>query len=112
MYVSGFDPQTGDALPVARGDRERSRQRALLFYWKKDEAPHIREALLAWGRPDLIGHGANCLVPNGPAYGAWVRKAPEELRYDTHTGLKVARASAAEEKEEPWEAVAANACGG
>jgi hypothetical protein len=41
-----------------------------------------------------------------------VRKAPEELRYDTHTGLKVARASAAEEKEEPWEAVAANACGG
>jgi uncharacterized radical SAM protein YgiQ len=112
MYVSGFDPQTGDALPVARGDRERSRQRALLFYWKKDEAPHIREALLAWGRPDLIGHGPNCLVPNGPAYGAWVRKAPEELRYDTHTGLKVARASAAEEKEEPWEAVAANACGG
>ncbi len=112
MYVSGFDPQTGEALPVARGDRERSRQRALLFYWKKDEAPHIREALLAWGRPDLIGHGPNCLVPNGPAYGAWVRKAPEELRYDTHTGMKVARASAAEEKEEPWEAVAANACGG
>jgi uncharacterized radical SAM protein YgiQ len=111
MYVSGLDPQTQEPVVVARGDRERSRQRALLFYWKKEEAPHVREALQAWGRADLIGRGPQHLVPPGPAWGAWQdRQHAEELRYDTHMGIKVARATAAEEKEEQWEAVV-GACG-
>lgn len=106
MYVSGQDPYTREPLPVARGWKERSRQRALLFYWKKEEAPHVREALQAWGRADLIGRGPECLVPPGPAFGAWERRAGEELRYDTHMGLKVQRASRQEEEEERWEEVA------
>jgi uncharacterized radical SAM protein YgiQ len=113
MYVSGKDPYTKEPVAVARGARERSRQRALLFYWKKEEAPHVREALVAWGRADLIGHGPDKLVPAGPAYGAWEAKAQDGdgVRYDTHMGLKVERASRREMTEENWEAVALS-CGG
>lgn len=118
MYVSGADPYTGEAVFVAKGDRERSRQRALLFYWKKEEWPHAREALQAWGRADLIGNGPDHLVPPGTAHGAWTRrlqgnpkrKGQAGVRYNAHSGLnmgmKVDRASAAEEQEESWEAVA------
>lgn len=76
MYVSGRDPHTNKSVYVARGRKERSRQRALLFYWKREEAPHVREALIAWGRRDLIGRGPQALVAPGPAFGAWQRKAP------------------------------------
>lgn len=109
MYVSGHDPQTDQPVFVAKGDRERSRQRALLFYWKKEEWPHVREALRAWGRTDLIGRGPHHLVPPGPAHGAWARRTTgrKGLRYDTHMGMKVERASAAEQREESWEAIAA-----
>lgn len=112
MYVSGHDPQTGEPVVVAKGDRERSRQRALLFYWKKEEWPHVREALQTWGRRDLIGRGPQHLVPPGPAWGAWSRRPPRKgrgrrgLRYDTHMGMKVERASEAEQREESWEAIA------
>lgn len=108
MYVSGHDPYTKKPVFVAKGDRERSRQRALLFYWKKSEWPHVREALTAWGRRDLIGRGPHCLVPPGPAFGAWTRRKQGHgrNRYDTHMGLKVERASAQEQAEEAWEAIA------
>jgi len=108
MYVAEQDPFTGKPVVVAKGDRERSRQRALLFWWKKDEQPYVREALLAWGRGDLIGRGPKALVPPGPAFGAWDRRAKRRggVRFDTHMGMKVERASRAEEAEESWEAVA------
>lgn len=106
MYVSGIDPYTKKDVHVAKGRKDRSRQRALLFYWKKEEWPHVREALIAWGRPDLIGR--NQLVPPGPAYGAWSRKGKKGgIRYDTHMGMKVERASREEERETNWEAVQA-----
>ena len=102
---SAFVPTFSDAL--AKGGRERSRQRALLFYWKKEEAPHVREALMAWGRKDLIGRHPGALVDPGPAFGAWSARAKRgSVRYDTHMGMKVERASKSEEQEESWEAVA------
>ena len=73
-YVSGVDPFTKRPLTVAKGAKERSRQRSLLFFWKKEEWPHVREALISWGRDDLIGDGAKCLVPEGPSYGVWANK--------------------------------------
>jgi hypothetical protein len=81
----------------------------LLFYWKKEEAPHVREALIAGGRADLIGDGPNQLVPPGPAWPSWQDKARRDAstRYDTHMGMKIERASREEEQEERWEAVAA-----
>jgi uncharacterized radical SAM protein YgiQ len=109
MFRSGKDPYTKKPVYVARGGRERSRQRALLFYWKKEEWPHVREALRAWGRTDLIGRHPGALVPPGPAFGAWDKRAktaPDaRVRYDTHMGLKVERASKREESEENWESI-------
>jgi radical SAM superfamily enzyme YgiQ (UPF0313 family) len=37
MYWTGMDPATGEAVHVARGERERAMQRALLQYDKKRE---------------------------------------------------------------------------
>ena len=71
MYYTGKDPHTKKPVYVARGAKERSRQRALLFYWKREEWPHVREALNSWGRQDLIGKGDQYLVPPGSAYGVW-----------------------------------------
>jgi len=105
-WYSGVDPYTGKEVYSAKGGRERSRQRALLFYWKREEWPYVREALRAWGRADLIGRHARALVPEGPTYGAWNARAKKSrIRYDTHMGLKVERATASEEQEENWEAV-------
>ncbi len=109
IFVSGVDPYTRQPVYVARGSMERSRQRALLFYWKREEAPHVREALLAWGRGDLIGRRPDSLVAPGPAWGAWSKRAKQGgVRYDTHMGMKVERASQHEEQEEAWESIAAS----
>ena len=76
------------------------------LYWKKEEAPHVREALRAWGRADLIGRHPGALVQPGPAFGAWSKRGQKGgIRYDTHMGMKVERATRAEESEENWEAI-------
>jgi uncharacterized radical SAM protein YgiQ len=111
IYVTGVDPYTKQPVYVAKGDMERSRHRALLFWWKPEEAPFVREALTAWGRTDLIGNGPRHLVSPGPAYGAWTDRARMErqrgsVRYDTTMGMKVERATSDEQAEESWEAVA------
>ncbi len=77
MFHSGVDPATGRAVPVPRSVQERARHRALLFYWKREEAPAVREALQAWGREDLIGRGRDTLVEPGPARGGWERRPVE-----------------------------------
>ena len=77
MFHSGLDPTTGRTVPVARSEQERARHRALLFYWKREEAPAVREALSAWGREDLIGRGRDKLVEPGPARGGWERRPRE-----------------------------------
>ena len=104
MYVSGVDPYTKQAVHVARGHKERSRQRSLMFWWKPEEWPAIREALQTWGRPDLIGSGPGCLVPHGPARGGWLKAA----RCETvgGMGMKVERASREEIDEARWEGLA------
>jgi uncharacterized radical SAM protein YgiQ len=62
MYWTGLDPATGEAVHVARGERERSMQRALLQYKKPENRDLVREALLSAGRRDLIGNGPKCLI--------------------------------------------------
>lgn len=108
-YHSGKDPFSGKEVHVAKDPKERSRQRALLFYWKREEWPHVREALQAWGYAHLIGRGREFLVPPGPTFGAWSARSAHHraIRYDTHMGIKVERATKWEEQEENWEAVAA-----
>jgi len=62
MYWTGLDPATGAAVHVARGERERSMQRALLQYKKPMNRELVREALIAADRRDLIGSGPKCLI--------------------------------------------------
>ena len=104
MYVSGVDPYGKKPLFVARGHKERARQRSMLFWWKQEEWPAIREALQAWGRADLIGRHKDALVPPGPARGSWVRTAPEPVVGSM--GMKVERATREELDQERWEGVA------
>ncbi|MFH1466387.1 MAG: DUF3362 domain-containing protein [Pseudomonadota bacterium] len=77
MFCSGRDPVSGEVLPVARDPRDRARQRALLLWWKPEEAPAVREALSAWGFDGLIGRGPGKLVPPGPQRGAWLPRPGE-----------------------------------
>jgi uncharacterized radical SAM protein YgiQ len=62
MYHTGKDPLSGEEVYVARGERERALQRALLQYAKPENRELVREALVQAGRRDLIGSGKNCLV--------------------------------------------------
>ena len=62
MFATGIDPFTGKKVYVARDPREKRLQRALLQYGKPENAPLVREALVAAHREDLIGTGKDCLV--------------------------------------------------
>jgi radical SAM superfamily enzyme YgiQ (UPF0313 family) len=62
MYHTGLDPRTMRPIPVARGEREKRLQRALLHFDRPESRPLVREALRKAGREDLIGKGAGCLV--------------------------------------------------
>jgi uncharacterized radical SAM protein YgiQ len=63
MYYTGRDPLTGMPVAVARTDREKAWQRALLLCHLPEYQAKAREALRAAGREDLIGHGPEALVP-------------------------------------------------
>jgi len=80
IYHSGIDPGSGRRVPVAHSAKERARHRALLLYWKREEAPAVREALQAWGRDELIGRGRGTIVEPGPARGGWERRPHERKR--------------------------------
>jgi uncharacterized radical SAM protein YgiQ len=52
MYHTGLDPFTGASLHVARGDREKRLQKALLLWHLPEEHNAIRQALRAAGREE------------------------------------------------------------
>ncbi|MCX7023582.1 MAG: YgiQ family radical SAM protein [Spirochaetes bacterium] len=62
MWRTGLDPLTMESVYVAKGDRERTMQRALLQYRKGENRALVLEALRMAGRTDLIGSGPDCLV--------------------------------------------------
>lgn len=65
MFHTGLDPLTGRAVYVAKTDREKGLQRALLLCHLPEFHEKAREALRLAGREDLIGFGKRCLVPPG-----------------------------------------------
>jgi uncharacterized radical SAM protein YgiQ len=74
MYRCGMHPLTGEAVHIPRGARERAMQRALLQYFKPENAQLVREALVLAGREDLIGHSARCLVAPGSGMAARAKR--------------------------------------
>ncbi len=69
-YYTGLDPRTMEPVPVARGERDRRQQRALLQYWKPENWHDVRDALRRAGREDLVGDGDRCLIRARPPAGA------------------------------------------
>ena len=67
MFYTGLDPRTLEPVYVPRSPREKRMQRALLQWFRPENAKIVREALIIAGREDLIGFGKNCLVR--PAHG-------------------------------------------
>lgn len=75
MFYTGVDPLTGREVYVPKGDRERRLQRALMQYFKPENAEDVRSALTEAGREDLIGHGEGKLVPCAPKRSGFARDA-------------------------------------
>jgi radical SAM superfamily enzyme YgiQ (UPF0313 family) len=86
MYHTGKNPlrplhrRGGEEIPVARGERERRLHKAFLRYHDPENRPQLRAALVHLGRPDLIGHGKDCLVPPDRHQPRAVRPAAHKPR--------------------------------
>ncbi len=65
MFYTGTDPMTGETVYTARSDRDKALQRALLLSQLPEFQDKAREALIEAGRAELIGTGAEALVPHG-----------------------------------------------
>ncbi len=63
MFYTELDPYTMQPVFVPKTAQEKGIQRALLQYFKPENADKVRAALIKAGRRDLIGRGENCLVP-------------------------------------------------
>lgn len=66
MYYTGIDPMTMQSVFVPTTSEEKAMQRALLQYFNPKNHDMVRRALKKAKRFDLIGHGANALVPPAP----------------------------------------------
>ena len=62
MYWTGLDPRTMEAVYVARGQREKAMQRALIQFRDPKNRRLVSQALIMAGRKDLIGYTARCLI--------------------------------------------------
>lgn len=82
IFYTGTDPLTGEKMYVARTDREKALQRALLLCHLPKFQRNAEEALKEAGRPDLIGIGADYLVP--PGHGRRTRPASNRDKHFGH----------------------------
>jgi uncharacterized radical SAM protein YgiQ len=66
MYYTGIDPFTEEEVYVAREQKEKNMQRALLQFDVPENYSLVKEALEKTNRQDLIGSSKKCLIPNRP----------------------------------------------
>ncbi|MCP3982284.1 MAG: YgiQ family radical SAM protein [bacterium] len=74
MYHTGIDPFSRKPVFVAKHLRDRKLQRALMQFFKPENYFEVRKALVQAGRPDLIGHGCDALIPATPPREALARR--------------------------------------
>ena len=70
MYHTGINPESMERVSVAKGDKQRALQRALLQYFKPENYDLVKRALVEVGREDLIGDEPDCLIPTRRPRGA------------------------------------------
>ncbi len=63
MFYTGIDPRDMKSVYVPRDPKEKAMQRALMQYFNPANRPLVLAALKKLEREDLIGWGANCLIP-------------------------------------------------
>lgn len=78
MYYTGLDPFTLKKVYVPKNKEEKAAQRALLQYYRPENYPLIRSTLVKAGRSDLIGYGADFLVP--PEKGNQTREVKKPIQ--------------------------------
>ncbi|HIU64705.1 MAG TPA: YgiQ family radical SAM protein, partial [Candidatus Avacidaminococcus intestinavium] len=69
MYYSEMDPETGEAVYVAKKMHDKAMQRALLQYKNPKNRVLVHEALVKAGRTELIGDTPECLLRKNARYG-------------------------------------------
>ncbi|MEG2348179.1 MAG: YgiQ family radical SAM protein [Clostridia bacterium] len=62
MYYTGIDPRDMSNVYIPKSKEEKTMQRALLQYRKKENYNIVKEALKKAGRTDLIGFSSECLI--------------------------------------------------
>jgi len=70
MYWTGIDPETMKPVRVAKKEKHRAMQRALLQFFKPENYDLVKRALVEVGREDLVGEGPDCLIPSKRPRGA------------------------------------------
>ena len=79
MFHTGIDPLTGKQVYVARSDREKGLQKALLLWHQPGERAEIMEALKEMGRLNdaelLLGERSKTCVTGRTAVSAPCRKS-------------------------------------
>jgi len=92
MYYTGIDPRTGKRIFVAKSQREKATQRALMQYRLPANYEIVKGALLRAGRKDLIGHDPKALIrprASGKTYsGAKVDVAKQTKAHENKQGMK------------------------
>ncbi|HEY5563268.1 MAG TPA: YgiQ family radical SAM protein [Clostridiaceae bacterium] len=66
MYYIEKNPLTNEKIYVAKGQKEKDMQRALLQFGVPANHKLVKEALILAGRKDLIGNNKNCLIGYKP----------------------------------------------
>ena len=69
MYYTGINPLDGKPVYVAKKGRDKAKQRALMQFKNIENYDLVKEALIEANRRDLIGFGAECLIPPRPISG-------------------------------------------
>jgi len=85
MFHTGIDPETGEAVQVAKRPSDRALQRALLQFFLPENYFEVKKALERAGREDLIGDGPECLIaaqPSPQARAARNAKQTQRRRVD------------------------------
>ena len=64
MWWTGLDPTRMKEVFVENKMRNKRKQRAMLQWWKPENAPLVKELLQDTGRTDLIGNHEGALIPH------------------------------------------------
>jgi hypothetical protein len=83
MYYTKLNPITGQPVYVPGKLRERRLQKALLMYDDPNSYHDVKTALRELGREDLIGTGADCLIPPYPPKSLSMRQSSRVKRLQT-----------------------------